>query len=82
LAVRLVGEKINLKLAFGAIQALLSFVTVVLALVLQFNFFNAQTALNIAQETLNFNVTILVLAGIIFSIAGLFLVYDWWEEHA
>ncbi len=82
MAVRLVGEKINLKLAFGAIQALLSFVTVVLALVLQFNFFNAQTALNIAQETLNFNVTILVLAGIIFSIAGLFLVYDWWEEHA
>jgi heme/copper-type cytochrome/quinol oxidase subunit 2 len=82
LAVRLVGEKITLKLAFGAIQALLSFVAIVLALVLQFDFFNAQTALNIAQETLTFNVTILVLAGIIFSIAGLFLVYDWWEEHA
>lgn len=53
-----------------------------LALALRFNFFNAQAALNIAQETLDFNVTILILSGIIFLIAGLFLVYDWWEARA
>lgn len=71
----------KLKVAFGAIQALLSFVVIVLALVLHFDFFNAQIALNVAQETLNFYVTLLVLAGIIFLMAGLFLVYDWWETR-
>jgi uncharacterized membrane protein len=78
----LIREKITLKFAVGAIQALLSFSAIMLALALRFNFFNAQAALNIAQETLDFNVTILILSGIIFLIAGLFLVYDWWEARA
>jgi hypothetical protein len=77
----LIREKISLKLMFGAVQGLMSFSAIVLALILKFNIFNAQSSLNILQETLNFDVTILLLSGIIFLIAALFLIYDWWESQ-
>ena len=76
----MIREKISLKLILGAVQALMSFAAIVLALTLNFNVFDAQISLKIAQETVYFDVSMLLLIGIIFLIAGLFLVYDWWES--
>jgi hypothetical protein len=73
-------EKISLKLIFGVVQGLMSLSAIALALILKFNIFDAQSSLNILLETLNFDVAALLLVGIIFLIAALFLIYDWWES--
>ena len=74
-------EKITLKLVLGVVQALMSFSAVALAIALRFDLFNAQEAFSIVAETANFYITLLLVAGIIFLIAGLFLIYDWWESQ-
>ena len=73
--------KIPVKLLFGATQTLISFSTIVLAVLIEFNFLNLQNSLNILNENLNFYVLVLFGIGIVFFVGGLFLVYDWWETR-
>ena len=73
--------KIPVKLLFGATQTLISFSTIVLAVLVEFNFLNLQNSLNILNENLNFYVLVLFGIGIVFFVGGLFLVYDWWETR-
>ena len=73
--------KIPVKLLFGATQTLISFSTIVLAILVEFNFLNLQNSLNILNENLNFYVLVLFGIGIVFFVGGLFLVYDWWETR-
>jgi hypothetical protein len=73
--------KIPVKLFFGATQTLISFSTIVLAVLVEFNFLNLQNSLNILNENLNFYVLVLFGIGIVFFVGGLFLVYDWWETR-
>jgi hypothetical protein len=73
--------KIPVKLFFGATQTLISFSTIVLAVLVEFNFLNLQNSLNILNENLNFYVLVLFGIGLVFFVGGLFLVYDWWETR-
>jgi len=73
--------KIPVKLLFGATQTLISFSTIVLAILVEFNFLNLQNSLNILNENLNFYVLVLFGIGLVFFVGGLFLVYDWWETR-
>ena len=73
--------KIPVKLLFGATQTLISFSTIVLAVLVEFNFLNLQNSLNILDENLNFYVLVLFGIGLVFFVGGLFLVYDWWETR-
>jgi hypothetical protein len=76
-----IKPRINPELIFGASQAIISFSVLILAVVLEFDVFNTQSSLQIPQEALNFDVTILFISGIIFLMAAVFLIYDWWEER-
>ena len=71
-------KKITIRLVFGSIQALSSLVVILIAVLLRFNAFDLQAALNINVVALNFYVLILLVFGLVFVVAGLFLVYDWW----
>ncbi|MGE5188025.1 MAG: hypothetical protein ACM3JE_03250 [Betaproteobacteria bacterium] len=73
-------KKITIKLVFGSIQALSSLVVILLAVLLRFNAFEMQAALNASVAAINFYVLILLVFGFVFAVAGLFLVYDWWES--
>jgi len=73
-------KKITIKLVFGSIQVLLSLVAFLLAIILRFNTFDMQAALNTSVAAINFYVMFLLVFGFVFIVAGLFLVYDWWES--
>lgn len=73
-------KKITIKLVFGSIQVLLSLVAILLAILLRFNAFDMQVALNTSVAAINFYVMFLLVFGFVFIVAGLFLVYDWWES--
>jgi hypothetical protein len=76
----LLRKKITAKLVFGSTQVLLSLVAILLAILLRFNAFDMQAALNVSITAINFYVLFLLVVGFIFVTAGLFLVYDWWES--
>jgi hypothetical protein len=76
----LLKKKITVKLIFGAVQAFMGFLTVILALLLKFNVFNIQASTNISNDALNFYVAILLFLGFVSVLSGLFLAYDWWES--
>jgi hypothetical protein len=61
-------------------QILLSLVAILLAILLRFNAFDMQAAFKIGVAAINFYVLFLFVFGVVFFIAGLFLVYDWWES--
>jgi hypothetical protein len=73
-------KKITIKLVFGSIQVILSLVAILLAILLRFNAFDMQAALNTSVAAINFYVMFLLVFGFVFIVAGLFLVYDWWES--
>jgi hypothetical protein len=76
----LLKKKISLKLAFGSIQVLLSFIAMLLAILLKFNAFNMQATFNTVVDDINFYVMFLLIFGFISVVSGLFLFYDWWES--
>jgi hypothetical protein len=76
----LIRKKITVRLVFGAVQTLLAFLAIVLALFLKFDAFDFQSSMNIPKDALNFYVVMLLALGFISVIGGLFLVYDWWES--
>jgi len=76
----LLRKKITIKLVFGSTQVLLSLAAILLAILLRFNTFDIQAALNVRIAAINFYVLFLLVVGFIFVAAGLFLVYDWWES--
>ena len=73
-------KKITVKLVFGAVQALLALVAIVLALVLKFDLFNIQSSMSIPKNALNFYFVIFLFLGFVGVVSGLFQVYDWWES--
>jgi hypothetical protein len=76
----LLKKKISLKLAFGSIQVILSFIAILLAILLKFNAFNMQAIFNTVADNINFYVMFLLIFGFVFVVSGLFLFYDWWES--
>ena len=73
-------KKITIKLVFGSIQALSSLVAILLAILLRFNVFDMQAVLGTSVAAINFYIMFLLVFGFVFIVAGLFLVYDWWES--
>jgi hypothetical protein len=61
-------------------QGITAVVMIILAISLQFNFFNSQTVLNAPQDAISFYVVVLAIFGFVFLISGLFLIYEWWES--
>jgi hypothetical protein len=76
----LTHKKISIKLVFGAVQTLMAFLAIVLALFLKFNIFNVQSSMSIPKDGLNFYIVILLAGGFVFVVSGIFQVYDWWES--
>jgi hypothetical protein len=77
----LIRKKITVRLVFGAVQTLLAFLAIILALFLKFDVFDFQSSMNIPKDALNFDVVILLAFGFVSVVGGLFLVYDWWESR-
>jgi hypothetical protein len=76
----LTPKKITVKLTFGAVQTLLAFLAIVLALFLEFNALNLQSSTGVPDDAVNFYVMILLALGFVSVVSGLFQVYDWWES--
>ena len=74
-------DKVTVKFLFSITQSIIAFSAIILALFLNFNFFDAQKALNIPDKAISFYVTMLIIFGITFLISGLFLIYEWWENR-
>jgi hypothetical protein len=53
----------------------------VLAGLLYFDTLSIQSMMNLPVEAVGFYVTMLFVFGLVFSISGFFLVYDWWENR-
>lgn len=62
-------------------QSFIAFSAIVLAIFLNYNFFNAQGMFNVSAETISFYIVMLIFFGFILLIGGLFLVYEWWETR-
>jgi hypothetical protein len=73
--------KITVKFLFAAIQSLIAISAMILAALLNFNFLNTQSTLNITDSALSFYIAMLLIFGVTFLISGLFLIYEWWENR-
>jgi hypothetical protein len=71
----------TLIIVFGIIQSLMAFSVIILAFVLYFNLFGAQSLGNVPQGATNFHSAALLTIGVFLIASGLFLINDWWESH-
>ncbi len=76
-----VREKITAKFLFAAIQSLLAFSAIILALLLNFNLLSIQSSLRIIDEALNFYIGLLIIFGFTFLLSGFFIIYEWKETR-
>jgi hypothetical protein len=77
----LVRVNVTLKLIFASVQSFIAFSALVLAGLLYFDTLSIQSMMNLPVEAVGFYVTMLFVFGLVFSISGFFLVYDWWENR-
>ena len=71
----------KLLVVFGIIQSGLALLTLFLAVVIFFNFFDVQSILAIAQEFVDFYVTFLLVFGVFLIVSGLFLINEWMGQR-
>lgn len=71
---------ITVKCLFGLIQIILSISVVILGLLINYDAFSIQSALELQNNTTGFYVLFFLIFGIVFLAAGLFLIYEWWES--
>lgn len=65
----------------GIIQSLMAVLTIIFAGILYFNFFDIQTLLNEAADSIYFNLLALLTFGFLSLMSGLFLVSEWLESR-
>jgi ABC-type nickel/cobalt efflux system permease component RcnA len=75
-----VKKGVTVQFLFAVMQGITAVAMIILAISLQFNFFNSQTALNAPQDAISFYVVVLAIFGFVFLTSGLFLIYEWWES--
>jgi hypothetical protein len=71
----------TLVLIVGIIQSVIATLVFISAFSLYFNFFDVQTLVDAAVETLYFHVSALLVFGFFSVISGLFLVHEWLESR-
>lgn len=71
---------ITVKCLFGLIQIILSISVVILGLLINYDAFSIQSALELQNNTTGFYVLFFLIFGIVFLAGGLFLIYEWWES--
>jgi ABC-type Na+ efflux pump permease subunit len=76
-----VRGKVTVKFLFAVTQSLIAFLALILSALLNFNAFNAQTALNIPIQAVSFWVAALLIFGVTFMASGFYLIYEWWDEN-
>jgi hypothetical protein len=76
-----VPAKITVKFLFAATQSIIAFSALILAALLNFNLFDAQSSLRIPDQALSFYIVMMIIFGVTFLISAFFLIYDWWENR-
>ena len=77
----MIGRKITAKIILAAIQIVLSLSIMMLAIFLEFNVLNLQSAIGMFLESLNFYILALFGLGFVSIISAVFLIYDWRTQN-
>lgn len=72
--------KITVKFVFATMQAIFAIAAIFFTVLLRFNIFDIQSALNISMTALNFYIVMLAIFGFSFLLSASFLIYEWWEK--
>jgi len=71
----------TLAIVVGLIQSVIAALVFIFACCLYFNFFGVQGRLNGPVEFYRFHLLVLLVFGFLFTVSGLFLVYEWLESR-